>query len=130
MVDDRRDQRFRREERLRTGADFERVYQARTTASDGVLLVFGLPNDGPYTRLGLSVSRKVGQAVVRNRWKRLLREAFRLHKAELPAEFDFIVLPRRNEPPTLEEIAHSLVRLARDVERRVKRRQSRPAEGS
>jgi ribonuclease P protein component len=111
--------------RVRRSVDFQRVYEARVTAADSVLLVFGLPNSGPETRLGLSVSRKVGNAVQRNRWKRLLREAFRLNRAALPPQCDLVVIPRRSEPPTLTEAGASLVRLAGDVYRRLQRR--RPA---
>lgn len=116
--------RFGPNQRVRRGVDFERVYQARVTAADHVLLVFGLPNAGPDTRLGLSVSRKVGNAVHRNRWKRLLREAFRLNYAALPPQCDLVIIPRRNEPPTLAEASASLVRLAGDVRRRLERRRS------
>lgn len=112
--------------RVRRGVDFQRVYEARVTAADHVLLVFGLPNGGPQTRLGLSVSRKVGNAVARNRWKRLLREAFRLNYSALPKQCDFVIVPRRTEPPTLAEAGASLVRLAGDVQRRLQRRRSAP----
>jgi ribonuclease P protein component len=121
-----RPHRFGKERRLRSPAEFQRVYQARVTAADGLMVVYGLANaelvDGTTTRLGLSVSRKVGNAVVRNRWKRLLREAFRLNLAHLPAGLDLVIVARRPEPPTLEEAAASLVRLAGDVCRRLERR--------
>jgi ribonuclease P protein component len=120
---------FRPSQRLRTSAEFQRVYRARVTAADGVIVVYGLPNDGPHTRLGLSVSRKIGNAVVRNRWKRIFREAFRLHTAELPPRLDLIVVPKRREPPTLAEAVASLVRLAGDVARRLERRRRPIAEG-
>jgi ribonuclease P protein component len=111
---------------MRTSAEFQRVYRARTTAADEIFVVYGLRNDGPVTRLGLSVSRKVGNAVVRNRWKRTLREAFRLHATKLPPQLDLVIVPRRSEPPTLSEAASSLVRLANDVARRLTRRRPEP----
>lgn len=117
---------FRPQQRMRTSAEFQRVYRARTTAADAVMVVYGLPNDGPVTRLGLSVSRKVGNAVVRNRWKRILRESFRLHAAQLPPQLDLVVVPRRSDPPTLNEATASLMRLSADVARRLARRRSEP----
>lgn len=121
--------RFGPQQRVRRGVDFDRVYQARVSAADGVLLVFGLTNDGPDTRLGVSVSRKVGNAVARNRWKRMVREAFRLQYAALPPQLDLVVIPRRREPPTLAEAAASLVRLSADVQRRLQRRRPAANEG-
>ncbi|MCE9546254.1 MAG: ribonuclease P protein component [Planctomycetia bacterium] len=114
------DQRFRPEHRLRLGHEFASVYSRRCSVSDKVLIVYGLPNERAYPRIGLSVSRKVGGAVVRNRWKRLLREAFRLSRSELPAGIDLVVLPRRGTPE-LQSVSESLVRLARQVSQRLER---------
>ena len=93
------DQKFPRHLRVRKGADYKRVYDAKRRAGDGTLLVFGAPNglvyDGrPVTRVGCSVSKKNGNAVARHRIKRLLREAFRTQKADLPAGWDFVLIPR------------------------------------
>ena len=66
------DQRFLRAYRITRGAEFQRAYQRRLTAGDDRLLVFVYPNGLAHPRLGLSVSRKVGDAVVRNRWKRAI----------------------------------------------------------
>lgn len=104
--------------RLRKTADFERVYARRCSASDATLLVYGATSDLPHTRLGLSVSRKHGGAVKRNRWKRLLREAFRLSQAELPPGVDLVVIPRPGEPE-LSKLRHSLVRLAARVAKKL-----------
>lgn len=104
-------QRFPAHFRLRSSADFERVYSRRCSASDALLLIYARENDLPYARLGLSVSRKVGGAVVRNRWKRLLREAFRLTRTELPTGIDMIAIPRPGAEPALTALKASLARL-------------------
>jgi ribonuclease P protein component len=93
------DFRFLRSHRLRTTADFQRVYNRRSSASDNCLLVYACENDLGHPRIGLSVSRKVGNAVVRARWKRLLREAFRLSRTELPAGIDLVMIPRSSDEP-------------------------------
>lgn len=103
--------RLSKECRLTRGLEFERAYQRRASASDGRLLAFVVENDLPRSRLGLSVSRKVGGATVRNRWKRRLREAFRLNRSALPVGLDIVVVPRASDCPPLAELADSLVRL-------------------
>lgn len=112
---------FSKTQRLRTSAEFARVYALKQRASDHVLLLFAARNDLPHSRLGLSVSRKVGRAHVRVRWKRLLREAFRLHQHELPPGLDLIVIPRATGEPTLEALAESLQSLAHRLHRRLAR---------
>ena len=86
------DQRFLPEYHVRRGADFQRALR-RASARDAWGVVFGHPNGLPYPRLGLSVSKRLGGAVVRNRWKRLLREAFRQIRPHLPVGIDLIVIP-------------------------------------
>lgn len=113
------DQSFPKQLRLRTSAEFERVYAAECYAADGVLVINATTNDLGHSRLGLSISRKVGNAVVRNRWKRLIREAFRLQRSALPSGIDFVVRPKRGAVPEFVAIKESLRKLAARVAKRL-----------
>jgi ribonuclease P protein component len=104
--------------RLLRPSDFERVFAARNSAADAVLLVHGVANELDHARLGLAVSRKVGGAVVRNRWKRALREAFRLSQHELPAA-DIICIPRAAAVPSSTDLTASFLGLVKRVQRRL-----------
>src|SRR5438270_13306007 len=110
---------FRPHEHLRRPADFKRVFDRRRSAADGKLIVYACENGLPHVRLGLSVSRKVGPAVHRNRLRRLYREAFRLTRHEMPAGLDVVLIPRRPEHPTLEALKASLPRLVRQAARKL-----------
>jgi ribonuclease P protein component len=117
---------FRRAEHLRRPSDFRRVYERRRSASDAWLLIYGCENGLPNLRLGLSVSRKVGPAVYRNRLRRLYREAFRLTRQSMPTGLDLILIPRTPTEPTLEDLKQSLSRLVGKIARDLARETGRP----
>jgi ribonuclease P protein component len=108
--------------RLKKPTEFKRVYDQRCSAADDRIVVYIAENGLDHPRIGLSVSRKVGGAVERNRWKRLLREAFRLSIANLPVGLDMVVIPRPTYRPQLVELQQSLVEVSRRAARRRNRR--------
>jgi ribonuclease P protein component len=109
---------FSKSARLLKTSEFDRVFARRCSISDSlmVLHVAHALADGP--RLGLVVSRKCGNAVNRNRWKRCLREAFRLSQHELPA-FDFVVVPRAGSEPNVAELQASFRSLSQRLVQRL-----------
>ena len=117
---------FRPHEHLRRPADFKRVFDRRRSAADGKLIVYVCENGLAHSRLGLSVSRKNGPAVHRNRMRRLYREAFRLTRHEIQAGLDLVLVPRRPDEPELEELKRTLPRLVRQAARRLDSEGRRP----
>lgn len=113
--------RFPRSAHLRSSKDFERIYSLRCKAADGVLLIFIARNTIDATRIGLSVSRKHGGAVARNRLKRLLREAFRLEQSRLPKGVDLIAIPLAADRSSLLAFRNSLNGLVKRLSRRLDR---------
>lgn len=120
MSDETPSFRFQKHEHLRLPREFQRVYDRRRSASDEWLVVYACENELPHLRVGFSVSKKkVGDAVERNRMRRLYREAFRLSRHEMPTGLDLVLIPRRAEEPTLQGLRASLVKLVRQVARRM-----------
>jgi len=105
---------FRRRHRLSSSAEFGAVFDAKVRKSRGVITVFVLATSRDEHRLGLSVGRKVGNAVVRGRFKRMIREVFRHHRTDLPTpgdgqHYDIVVTTRRHEALGIEEYAKLFV---------------------
>jgi len=115
--------------RLRKTAQFQAVYAFRARAGDERLAVYARPNGGRATRVGLSVGKRCGASAQRNRIKRLLREAFRHARAEVPAGLDVVLVPLGADY-TLAEVRERLARLLPAAVRKAQRRAATPGDGA
>jgi ribonuclease P protein component len=110
--------RFPKNRRLLRASEFERVFAVRHSTSDAWITLYGASNDLDHPRLGVTVSRRIGGAVQRNRWKRLLREAFRLSQHDLPP-LDLVCVARSESTPPLGQLIESLTLLAKRIAKRI-----------
>jgi ribonuclease P protein component len=113
------DEKYPRRRRLRGKLNFDHVIAEGATAADDVLVVTAAPNHLPITRLGVSIPRLTGHSPARNRWKRVIREAFRRSTADLPAGLDLVVRPRRGGVCDYRRVRMSLASLCRRVQRKL-----------
>jgi ribonuclease P protein component len=82
---------FPKSSRLLTNSQFRVVLSRRKSVRDELLVLYALENGLDYPRLGISIGKSCGKAVVRNRLKRLIREAFRQNKHVITPGFDYVV---------------------------------------
>jgi ribonuclease P protein component len=83
---------FGKEKKLKSNEQFKAVLSKGRRFDDELLVVYTVENDCGHARLGVSVNKSLGGAVVRSRLKRLIREAFRQSQAEIPVGFDYVVM--------------------------------------
>ena len=104
-------ERFHSCDRLCHRLEFKRAFESRRSHSDDVLIVYACRNQLSYSRLGLTISRRYGSAIMRNAWKRRVREVFRRHRSDIPRGYDYVVLPKKGVVPNYHALARSLIRL-------------------
>ena len=81
---------------LKNSRQFDAVYQNGKSKANKYLVMYVLPNDHNEIRIGISVSKKVGNSIVRHRLTRLIRETYRLHREELADGYDIVVIARNS----------------------------------
>ncbi|NLX14627.1 MAG: ribonuclease P protein component [Phycisphaerales bacterium] len=113
-----RHHRLPRSARICSGTTFRNIFARKYRISDRFLTIYTAPNDDGINRLGLAISRHFGNAVHRNRMKRLIREAFRQLQHELPGSSDWVIIPKPGQQPALSDIKYSIRILAHRITRK------------
>ncbi|WP_040306496.1 ribonuclease P protein component [Caloramator australicus] len=85
---------MKKEERIRKNRHFRLIYNRGKSYSDDTLVVYVFKNRSNMNRVGISVSKKIGKSVVRNRVKRLIKEAFRINKDKFKVGHDIVFVAR------------------------------------
>jgi ribonuclease P protein component len=86
---------LRKADKLRKNKKFQAVYKGGKSVSNRLLVLYMLPNQSNCNKIGFAAGKRLGNAVIRNRVKRMMREAFRLNRDKLPAGYDFILVGRQ-----------------------------------
>ena len=101
-------------ESLKKNDDFQKVYHNGKSFANKYLVMYVLENGTNRNRLGISVSKKVGNSIVRHRITRLIRESYRLHENIFNSGLDIVVIARTNAAAvSYEEIESALLHLGK-----------------
>jgi ribonuclease P protein component len=97
--------------------EFKAVIAKRRRFGDNLMVLYIAPNGREYARLGVSISSAVGGAALRNRFKRLVREVFRLNRGQIAAGFDYVVTASAELTKKLifEQVKESFLKLAQEA---------------
>ncbi len=103
-----------RSESLKSNNNFQNVYKNGKSYANKLLVMYVVENNTDINRLGISVSKKVGNSIVRHRLCRLVRESYRLHEAMFNSGLDIVVVARVNaKDSSYKEIESALLHLGK-----------------
>lgn len=123
---EKKDQRHRPCHHIRRRKDFDKVFTEKHSARQGQLVVYVCPNSVEQCRLGISVGKRTGNAVMRNRTRRRIREAFRRSRERLPIGLDIVCVAMPGLDKTSDEIAVLLCTLVPKARRKRSPSRGRP----
>ena len=99
---------------LKSNRDFQSVYKNGKSYANRLLIMYVVENGTDRNRIGISVSKKVGNSVVRHRMKRLVRESYRLQEAVFNSGLDIVIVARANaKDSTYNEVENALMHLGK-----------------
>lgn len=102
---------------LKLNKDFRRLYSRGKHFAGGYVVVYAMKNRMGINRLGLTAGKSVGNAVRRNRAKRLIRESYRMMEKKLGFGYDFVIVARgRIDGKTLEQVSRDLAYVMKKIE--------------
>ncbi len=119
------DQRFPRALRLRGHDAFGVVIRQGAVAANDFVVAYALRRDREINRFGITIPKKVGNAVVRNRWKRAIREAIRHCQHDVPSAFDFVIRPKKGAVLHSKALASAMRSLFRRAAQRAESQSNR-----
>lgn len=116
------DQSFPKSARIHSSLEFDELFQRGKVLADGSLVVHAQLSKG-RGRIGISISKRVGNAPTRNQWKRLIREAYRRQFQRVPAlaKLDIVVRPRRGAVASYAAIEKSLSSLTTRLQKQLQK---------
>lgn len=101
-------------ESLKKNTDFQKAYKERKSFANRNLVMYIMKNDLQKNRIGISVSKKVGNSIVRHRLTRLIREAYRLNESAFLCGYDIVIVARVNAKGSgYKDIESALLHLGR-----------------
>ena len=101
---------------LKQNYEFRRLYAKGSSASTPLIVIYCRRHGRPYNRIGYTVSKKVGKAVVRNRIRRRFREIYRLHEENFACGYDVILVARKNAvQASYRELERDVIYLAKKL---------------
>jgi ribonuclease P protein component len=113
--------------RLAGNKEFQTVLARKLCFKNELLTLYVAENKHGRPRLGISVGRSLGNSVQRNRFKRLVREVYRQSKEQIPAGFDYILMPSKKlrldlktGTLSLEQLREALLRLVADAKKKIR----------